>query len=251
MDGEFWNLNWDKIGNIDVLFHEAAINNTLSTDEKMMFEVNVNKAIELFKVAILHECKKIVFASSIAVYGNSPIPMKEDCKCVPLNIYGRTKLMLETESIKLSKRDSNVIFVGLRYSNVYGPGEEHKGRMASMVYQLAQQMKTGSPEIYRDGMQIRDFIYIEDIMKANVQALNSRNSCILNCGTGKGTTFNELVSYLNDMLGKSCRPIYIDPPPKYQREVVLDMCLAQRMIGFSASITIKQGIKKYFDSGYL
>src|SRR5207249_1758311 len=85
------------------------------------------------------------------------------------------------------------IIVGLRYSNVYGPGEDHKGRLASMIHQLARQMRSGKrPRIFTAGQQKRDFVYIDDVVEANIKAMTAKESGVFNAGAGRSWTFNEV-----------------------------------------------------------
>src|SRR5439155_8688779 len=85
--------------------------------------------------------------------------------------------------------------VGLRYSNVYGPGEAHKGKLASMIYQLAAQMRAGKrPRIFRSGQQKRDFVYIDDAVQANVRAMTAKESGVFNAGVGRSWSFNDVVA---------------------------------------------------------
>jgi len=86
--------------------------------------------------------------------------------------------------------------VGLRYCNVYGPGEARKGKRASMIYQLAQQIKQGPPRLFGDGKQKRDYIYIDDVVRANLLAMELNESQVINIATGTATSFNNLVSLL-------------------------------------------------------
>src|SRR5437867_3168962 len=105
------------------------------------------------------------------------------------------------------------IIVGLRYFNVYGPREAHKGVPASMVYHLSRQMKTGQrPRIFKHGEQKRDFVYVNDAVEGSIRALDAQTSGIFNVGTGQARSFNELVDVLNKCLGTNFQPDYIDNP---------------------------------------
>ncbi|MBI4918404.1 NAD-dependent epimerase/dehydratase family protein, partial [archaeon] len=135
------NIQWKKLGSIDALFHQAAINDTLLNDADVMNKFNVEYSKKLFENAVENGCKKIVYASSTAAYGDVEAPYKEHGPFNPLNAYGRSKLMLDWFAMDFARDHPNILVVGLRYCNVYGPGEEHKGKRASMIYQLAQQIK--------------------------------------------------------------------------------------------------------------
>ena len=250
----FIGLDWDRIGKVDVVFHQAAINDTTLLDKKEMFRVNVDSSVALFKYAIENGCKKIVYASSTAVYGNEKAPYVEGItKLNPLNPYAESKVELEKEAMKFAKEYPDIVFVGLRYCNIYGPGEQHKGKRATMIYQLAQQMLHGDPKIFFDGEQKRDYIYVKDVVKANIFASKAKETCIVNCGTGKATSFNEIIRILNSVLKLDRKPIYIENPfqERYQNYTECGMKLAKEKIDFVPDFDIATGIKDYYDSGYL
>jgi len=250
----FIGLDFDSIGKIDVLFHQAAINDTTNMDKTEMFRANVDSSKKLFEYVIKNGCKQIVYASSTAIYGDSPAPYKEDETLLnPLNSYAESKIALENVVKELGKKHPDVVFVGLRYCNVYGPGENIKGKRATMIYQLAYQMLKENPKIFRDGEQKRDYIYVRDVVKANLLASQAKESCVVNCGYGKATTFNELIRILNKVLGTNRKPEYIDNPyiGKYQDYTECDMSLAKKRIGFAPEFDIEKGIKDYYNSGFL
>jgi ADP-L-glycero-D-manno-heptose 6-epimerase len=250
----FIGIDWEEIGQIDVLFHEAAINDTQFQDRKEIFRVNVESSKKLFEYAIEHGCKHIVFATSTATYGNEPAPYVEGkTKQLPLNPYAESKVEMEKIAMDLAKKNPQVIFVGLRYCNVYGPRENHKGKRATMIYQLAQQMIKGDPEIFKDGEQKRDYIYVKDVVRANILAAKVKESCIVNCGSGKATNFNNIIKELNKVLGLDRKPRYIDNPygSNYQNYTECDMTLAKKKIGFASEYSFEKGLKDYFDSGFL
>lgn len=237
----------------DIVFHQAANNDTTLLDREKMFKENINFSKRLFDFAIANHCKRIVFASSTAIYGDAPAPYKEDGHINPLNPYAESKKQVEDLAMALVKEHPDVVFVGLRYCNVYGPRESHKGRRASMIYQLAQQMLKGNPRIFKYGEQKRDYIYVKDVVAANMRASEAKKSCIINCGLGRATSFNELVQILNKVLGTSRRPEYIENPysGRYQDHTECDMSLAKRMISFVPKYSVKRGIEEYYRSGCL
>ncbi len=249
----FYELDWNLIGDIDILFHQAAINNTTITDEKKMFFVNSKAPIKLFREAISHGCKKIIYASSMAVYGNSPVPFIEGKSEKPLNAYGKSKLLLDERAMALAKKFPEVTIVGLRYGNVFGPGESHKGKMANMVYQLAKQILHDKPKLFKYGEQKRDEIYIKDVLTANLLSLNAQESCVLNCGSGKATSFNEMVKTLNEVLGTNQKIVYIENPYKsfFQKHTELDMRKTKEKIGFVSKFNFRKAIEDYYKSGEL
>lgn len=249
----FVGLDFNAIGKIDVLFHQAAINDTTFLDKNEMFRANVESSKALFEYVIKNGCKKIVYASSTAVYGNLHAPYKEDMGFQPLNPYAESKIALDELAMKIAKEHPDVTIVGLRYCNVYGKNEKYKDKRATMIYQLAQQMLKGNPRIFKDGEQKRDYIYVKDVVQANLLASQAKESCVVNCGYGKATTFNEMIKILNKVLGLNRTPEYIDNPygESYQNYTECDMSLAKQKIGFIPQFDIEAGIKDYYDSGEL
>src|SRR5690606_29576131 len=123
--------------------------------------------------------------------------------------YGRSKWEMDQRAEQLKDR---LPIVGLRYFNVYGPREEHKERAASMILHLSRQMREGKrPRLFRHGEQKRDFIYVKDVVEANIRAWEGPSG-VYNVGTGVGSTFNELVACLNRSLGTDLEPEYFDMP---------------------------------------
>ena len=229
----FCGIDWDSLGKIDVLFHQAAINDTTMTDEREIMRANVDGSKMLFEHVVKHGCKRIVYASSTAIYGHAPAPQKETSRLEPLNPYAKSKIELEQFAATFQKKHPAVIIIGLRYCNVYGPGENHKGKRATMIYQLAQQMQQGNPRIFKDGEHLRDYIYVKDVVTANLLAAKATESCVVNCGSGKSYSFNRVVAILNTVLGLSRKPEYIDNPyiGKYQNHTECDMSLAKKKLG--------------------
>lgn len=248
-----YGIDWDNIGRIDVLFHQAAMNKTTNPVRAEMMFANYISSVRLFDWAVASGCRRIVYASSTAVYGDVPPPYKESGPVNPLNPYAESKLLLDNHVEGLVRRHPGVKIVGLRYCNVYGPGENHKGKRATMIYQLAQQMRTGRPVLFAVGEQKRDYIHVKDVVQANILASEAEESCIVNCGSGAATTFNEVVRILNRVMGTKRDPFYIDNPYKggYQSHTECDMSLAKEKLGFVPEYDIENGVRDYYDSGFL
>jgi ADP-L-glycero-D-manno-heptose 6-epimerase len=143
--------------------------------------------------------------------------------------------------------------VGLRYSNVYGPGEAHKGKLASMIYQLAQQMKSGKrPRIFTAGQQKRDFVYIDDVVDANLCAMRANQSGVFNAGAGQSWSFNEVVAELNRVLNTDLKPDYFDNPYGFTQDwTETNQTLAREKLGYQPNFDLRSGIDAYFASGKL
>ena len=252
IDARFDRIDWSQLAGLDVLMHFAAINDTSVGDEDELRRVNVDAAIACIHGAVAAGCRRVVYASSLHVYGPVPSPMSvAGSPTRPVSGYGRSKLQLEREAAAVAARHG-VECVGLRLANVYGPGEAHKGRMASQVLQIARQMRAGDPEIFAPGTQSRDFVHVDDATAAAVAAAVTAGPLppLFNCGTGQGTTFNDLVGLLNAALGLERTPRYVPEPPGYLREVVLDVAATRSLLAWRPR-PLAEGIADYLASGEL
>ncbi len=246
-----------SLGSFDVIFHQAGITGVLGpsgqdmSDPHYMMRNNVETFRQLLDRAV-QTGARIIWASSCSVYGRGPVPMKESQPVDPLNIYAFSKVTMERLAVRYASRLSHPI-VGLRYSNVYGPGEDHKGRLASMIHQLAKQMRSGQrPRIFRDGQQKRDFVYIEDVIQANLKAMYSKASGVFNVGAGQAWSFNEVVAELNRALKTDLPADYFDNPyPFTQDWTQTDQTEAHRVLGFEPRYDLAKGIDAYLASGKL
>ncbi len=240
----------------DVIFHQASITDTTVTDQMQMMRNNV----EGFRHVLAWAARwnsRVVWASSAAVYGNLPAPNKLTDKPQPLNVYGYSKLAMERLAHLWAEEHTKLPIIGLRYFNVYGPGEGHKGKFASMIYQLAQQMKAGKrPRIFRAGEQKRDFVSIEDVVAVNLLAMKVDHpplAAVFNVGCGKAHTFNEVIAGLNAALGTKFDPEYFENPYAFfQNHTEADISDTMKVLGYKPRFTdIGAGIQAYRESGAL
>ncbi len=232
----------------DAIFHEAAITDTTVMDQKQMMEQNVEAFRKLLDYAAENEIPKVIYASSAATYGNGAVPMKESQPTHPENVYGFSKVIDDNVARLFSHDHQDMKIIGLRYFNVFGPGEDYKGKMASMVYQLYNQMKAGQrPRVFKYGEQMRDFVYVKDVVKANLCALqNGKETAVYNCATGIARSYNDVIKCLNHELGTNLEPDYIDNPyPFFQNKTEADMNLAWEKIGYKPDFTLETAIADY------
>ncbi len=225
---------------IDVIFHQGACSDTMETDGKYIMENNYD-----YSKKLLHFCleRKIsfVYASSASTYGSGKKGFTERLECEQaLNAYAYSKLFFDRYVQRLLPNAHSQV-VGLRYFNVFGPQEHHKGKMASMVYQMYRQIKqTSKIKLFKgygcpDGQQKRDFIYVKDVVEVNKFFFeNSNISGIFNCGTGKEHSFKELADEVIDFLNQG-EIEYIDFPTQ--------------LIGKYQNFT-QADTKKLLDAGY-
>lgn len=229
----------------DAILHEASITDTTVSDQLVMLGRNVGGFRQILAYAAANG-SRVVYASSAAVYGDNPSPQKEDQIPHPLNVYGFSKMVLDNMARKAA-RDLSAPVIGLRYFNVFGPGEGHKGKFASMIYQLYLQMRDGkSPRIFKWGEQGRDHVYVKDVVEANILALSAERSGIANIGTGVETTFNEIVDVLNRSLKLQMTPDYFDNPYDfYQNHTRASIDEARNLLGYVPRFTVAEGIQDY------
>ena len=249
LKGKFLNIDVSKEikidDKLDTIFHIAAITDPRFEDDNEMVRANVNGFSNIIELAKKNKAK-LVYASTANLYGNGPVPMKEDQPKEIISVYGQSKLIMDEMA---SHHFDDMHIVGLRYFNVFGPRESHKGRPASMIYHLRKQMLEGKkPKLFKMGEQIRDHIYVKDVVKATILALDAKKSGVYNVGTGIGTNFNEIVRVLNDVLGTGLEIEYIDNPydqKTYQTNTQADTSKAEKFLKFKAEYSIKEGIKDY------
>jgi len=192
---------------IEAIFHQGACADTTCDDRAYMMDNNFTFSKEVLHFAIARRIP-LVYASSAAVYGGStafaPAPENER----PLNLYGVSKLAFDNHVRGLLASSESVV-AGLRYFNVYGPRESHKGKMASMVYQLYRQLKTSGrarlftgTDGYADGEQRRDFVFVGDVVRVNLALVEgTMRSGIFNVGTGQSRSFNEVANTIITRIG--------------------------------------------------
>ncbi|MBI2579887.1 MAG: SDR family NAD(P)-dependent oxidoreductase [Candidatus Aenigmarchaeota archaeon] len=232
-------------GECDIIFNEAAASSSPMFKKEMRrsVSVNIDGFINVMNAAKENGVKRVVYASTSSIYGNTSGPLKEDMKCVPVNLYASTKLMNEHVALL----SDGVETVGLRYMSVYGPGEEPKGMFANLASQFLWAMRKGdSPVIYGDGSQTRDFTYVKDVVSANILAMESgkRLNDVFNVGTGVETSLNGLVKIINKILGKGIKPEYVGNDMKnYISSQKADLEKIRKCLGYEPEFTLEQGIK--------
>ena len=165
----------------------------------------------------------------------------------PANAYSFSKAIMDNIAVREANESADWIIIGLRYFNVYGPREAHKGVPASMVYHLAQQMKAGRrPRIFKHGEQKRDFVYVKDIVEGSILALEASESGIYNLGCGQARSFNELVDILNKRLGTKLPADYIDNPhAHYQNFTEADLDKVRSALGYTPLFPLEEGVRDY------
>jgi ADP-L-glycero-D-manno-heptose 6-epimerase len=244
---------------VEFFFHIGARTDTTEFDTKIFDELNVDYSKKVWESCVTYQIP-LVYASSAATYGLGEIGYEDNETTIsslkPLNPYGDSKNNFDIWALKQEKKP--FFFAGLKFFNVYGPNEYHKGRMASVIWHAYQQIKSnGSLKLfkshrddYQDGEQMRDFIYVKDLIDVCVFLMEHRkNSGIYNLGTGKARSFNDLGKSTFTALGLEPKINYIDTPvdirDKYQyyTEATMEKL---RGIGYDKDFTsLEDGVKDY------
>jgi ADP-L-glycero-D-manno-heptose 6-epimerase len=235
----------------EVIFHEGSITDTTVHDQRRMMQNNVEAFRQLLDLAAVWK-SRVVWASSASIYGRRQPPNTESQPPDPLNVYACSKLLMERMADRYRDRLSHPI-VGLRYFNVYGPGEDHKGKFASMIHQLAKQMRSGKrPRVFTAGEQKRDFVYVDDVVQANLKALQAKAGGVFNVGCGGAFTFNQVVAELNHALGTDLPPDYFPNPYSFTQDwTEADLSQSRQGLGYEPKYDLKRGIAAYYQSGRL
>jgi ADP-L-glycero-D-manno-heptose 6-epimerase len=249
--------------NVEAIFHEGACSDTMVYDVNFMMKSNYDYSKEILRFCLRKQIP-LIYASSASVYGMGKKGFREDEACEnPINPYAFSKLMFDRYVRQfLTAAKSKII--GLRYFNVFGPQESHKGKMASIFYQIYRRMKHGGgPKLFKgtdgfdDGEQKRDFIYVKDVAKINLWCLdNDVASGIYNCGTGHAHTFNAVAKAMIESMHSKMRTTYCDFPDelrgKYQSFTEADMkklSVAGYKGGFTNFVLAVEEYCKFLEAG--
>jgi ADP-L-glycero-D-manno-heptose 6-epimerase len=231
----------------DAIFHLASITDTTNHDQFLQTHDNVESFRRLLNFARPNKTR-IVYASSGSTYGAAANQaIVETDAAAPANIYAFSKVIMDNLANRAASDVNGWIIVGLRYFNVYGPREAHKGIPASMVLHLSRQMKAGQrPRIFKHGEQKRDFVYVKDVVEGSIRALEAKETGIYNLGSGEARSFNELVDVLNRSLGTNFKPDYIENPhAHYQNFTQADLTSVRRALGYEPRFTLETGVADY------
>ena len=230
----------------DAIFHLASITDTTLHDQFIQVHDNVESFRRLLNFARSTKTR-IIYASSAATYGPASEASVESNGAAPANVYAFSKVIMDNIARHAASESPDWIIVGLRYFNVYGPREAHKGVPASMIYHLAQQIKAGKrPRIFKHGEQKRDFVYVRDAVEGTIRALDAKRSGIYNLGSGLARSFNELVEILNKYLGTDFQPDYFDNPhAHYQNFTQADLTSAHKGLSYEPRFSLEDGVRDY------
>jgi len=256
---EFFSWFDDYYFNVDFVFHIGARTDTAEFNQKIFDELNVKYSKEIFKRCTLHGIP-LIYASSAATYGMGEFGFKDEhaivSKLQPLNPYGESKNNFDKWVLK--EKRFPPFWAGLKFFNVYGPNESHKGRMASVIFHAYHQiLKTGKMKLFRshnpefkDGEQLRDFIYVKDLVDVVMFLFRKQpQSGLYNLGTGKARSFRDLVLATFNAMDKEPVIEFIDTPAdirdKYQYFTEANMSKLLKA-GYAEPFTsLEDGVEDY------
>lgn len=244
---------------ISAFIHLGACSTTTETDASYLLENNYRYSRRLAEYALKHN-HRFIYASSAATFGDGEKGFSDDHDILydlhPLNMYGYSKHLFD-----LWLKDNNLLnkVVGLKYYNVFGPNEGHKGRMASAIMHILPQIqkngvarlfKSCEPDKYKDGEQKRDFIYVKDVVRMTCAFLNNDATGIFNIGSGVASTWNQLVTALYNAVNKPVNIEYIPMPDdligKYQNYSCADMNKTQSVLKRDTPcMPLEESVKDY------
>jgi UDP-glucose 4-epimerase len=228
------------------VFHQAAMVSVQKSveDPQLCHDINVTGTLKVLETSRSVGVEKVVFASTCAIYGDDPeLPKRESMAPAPKSPYAATKYMDEVYA-RLFGDLYGFPVVALRYFNVFGPGQDPASDYAAVIPKFITRMIEGrAPIIFGDGEQTRDFIFVGNIVQANLAAAERAPAgTVLNIGSGERYSLNELVSILNDVLRADYRPEYREARSGDVRHSLADVTSAEEKMGFRAQTGFREGL---------
>ena len=233
--------------NVEVIFHEAAEPSVPRSiaDPAATFGINVGGTLNVLEAARDRDCRRVVFATTCAIYGDSPqLPKVESQPPVPLSPYAMSKLTGEHLCAMFS-RLYGLETVGLRYFNVFGPRQDPTSAYAAAIPLFLEAMMAGGrPQVFGDGEQSRDFVAVDDVVRANLLAshVGGISGRVFNIATGHSRTINQVLATLRDVTGSHSAAEYLPARSGDIRHSMADISLARTLLGFEAAISLQDGI---------
>lgn len=214
-------------GPVDAVFHLASLTDTTETDTALMERQNVGGFRRLLE-SVARWGAPLVYASSASVYGHGAAPQRVGALRAPQNPYAESKVALEDEAAAAGGGPK----AGLRFFNVFGTAEGHKGASASMVTRVCRQTVRGLVRIFADGSQSRDFVPVESVVEACVSAWRGGADGVFNVGTGQAVSFNRLVAIAAEEIGPAEVERFACPFPFFQEATQASLTAAERVPGW-------------------
>ena len=253
VEGSITDLNLLKsiFKDVDYVFHQAAIASVQKSieDPKRTDEVNAKGTLNVLIAARDGGVKKVVYASSSAVYGDTPkLPKREDMTPNLLSPYAITKLIGEYYC-KVFDEVYGLKTVSLRYFNIYGPRQDPHSDYAAVIPRFINRvLENKPPMIYGDGEQTRDFTFVKDVVRANILAIRSDATGVYNIASENRISINELANIIIKFLEKNLIPIYNDPKEGDVKHSFGDISKAKRDLDYEPRYSFKEGLKRTIKS---
>ncbi|MDI6892917.1 MAG: SDR family oxidoreductase [Actinomycetota bacterium] len=234
----------------DFVNHHAAQMDVRKSIEDPLFDARVNilGTICLLECCCANKVGRIIFASSGGAICGEPrhLPVDERHPVSPISPYGLSKYTAE-KYLRLYNLSHGLEYVALRYGNVYGPRQDPFGEAGVIAIFIGKMLRGKRPTIYGTGEQIRDYVYVGDVVEVNILAMEVQDGVTVNIGTGKGTSVNELFKILKERLGSNLDPIYAPPRMGELDSIFLEVSLAREKLGWSAQTDLVSGLDKTID----
>lgn len=239
----------EAVDGVDFILHQGALPSVPRSikDPVTSNEVNVGGTLNILHAALDSGVKRVVFASSSSIYGDSPtLPKKEEMAPNPLSPYAVSKLAGE-KYCQVFSHIYGLHTVALRYFNVFGPRQNPDSQYSAVIPKFIKAILAGqSPVIYGDGLQSRDFTYIENVVEANILAteVDCPPGIVMNCAAHERTNLNELVESINKILGKNIAPVYSEPRPGDVKHSFAAIERIQETLSYRPKIRFEEGLRK-------
>lgn len=231
------------------VLHQAALPSVARSvqDPEASHDVNVNGTLQVLQAARYAGVKRVVYAASSSAYGETPmLPKVETMAPQPISPYGATKLFGEQYG-QVWNRVYGLEFVALRYFNVFGRHQAPDSEYAAVIPRWVTQMQQGQrPKVFGDGGQTRDFCYIDNVIEANLKALQAPAAPghVYNVACGERVSLLDVVAAINQGLGTALQPEFLPPRPGDIRDSLADISAAQRDLGYTAAVKFAVGLQR-------
>jgi len=229
----------------EIVCHHAAQHSVAIGSRDPQYDANVNVVgmLNVLDAAVSCGTRKVIFASSAATYGDVPMPVDESSPQRPISPYGITKMVTE-HYLRFYQAEHGLEYTALRYGNVYGPRQDPTGE-AGVIAIFIQKFLSGSPvRIDSDGEQTRDYVYVGDVVAANVAALTKGSGQIYVIGAGKETSVNALHAALTQVTGFDAPITHAPKRPGDARQIYFNPAKAKKELGWTAKVSLLEGMRR-------